>query len=370
MAKYDLLRERALANFEQLLDFWQIQYRKISADEYDFLNPTRDDKNYGACRFNIKKGTGADFAGTNYTSSDFKRLGLGFTEEDFAGLSKGTHGRSQWGFDIIGLCQRLNGLHSYSEGAKLLTAALTGIRQQGDYVKPDKDAKDKRENERSAGRLKSLKAAERTWSICKSYIGTEGETYLRSRKIYGIDEPNIRFHNRVYNSELKAHIPALLFKVSKSPDGPLEAIHRIYIAKDGSRKAFLTNPKKALGDIKGAGIWFGKPSRELCIVEGPETSLAVRCLGFPFVVSTISATNYANLIIPDYVCTVKLMPDPDEAGKANAHKALREYGRQKKELKLIFPPSMILSNGKLGDWNDLIMGQNNATRQEATASGR
>ena len=46
--KYDQLREKALANFELLLNHWGIEFQLIGEHEYDFLNPTRQDDNFGA----------------------------------------------------------------------------------------------------------------------------------------------------------------------------------------------------------------------------------------------------------------------------------------------------------------------------------
>jgi hypothetical protein len=354
MTKYAQLKERALVNFEHLLDFWKINYVQINTNEYDFINPTRKDNNYGACRFNIAKGTGADFTGSGFTSSDFQSIGPGFTKEDFAGFTRGDN--NNWGFDIIGLCQRIHGLDAYSDAAKMLRDNLRDLKNTVRLKRADPKAYEQREHKRSEQRLKILKSAERTWNLCEEFPLTFGDGYLRARKIFIRDEYNMRFHAKIYNSELKANIPALLFKVQKAPDDRLVAIHRIYISKDGKSKAKIENPKMALGSIQNAGIWFGRPGPELCIVEGPENALSIRVLGYPFVVCTINATNFSNLAIPSYVNKVILMPDPDEAGKQAALKAIKSYGRKGTDIKLVFPPKRKLENGKLADWNDILQG--------------
>lgn len=359
MAKYEALKERALANFDFLLAYWEIEYIQINNSEYDFLNPTRNDKNHGACRFNITKGTGADFTGTGFTSADFQSLGPGFTKDDFAGITRGNS--NNWGFDIIGLCQRLHGLNTYQDAAKMLGDQLTKLRQSNVHLnKVDPKAKEAREHKRAEQKLKTFKIATNTWKLCQDYKNTPGENYLLSRKIHlEVSDPSIKFHHKIYNSELKSSIPALLFKVAIAPDSPLVAIHRIYIAKDGSRKAHIASTKMALGSVQGAGIWFGEPGPELCILEGPENALTIRCLGYPFVVCTINATNFSNLTIPSYVKKILIMPDPDKAGKINALKAIKAYARKDLELKLVFPPDRILPNGKKADWNDILCGKGN-----------
>lgn len=353
MAKFEALKERALANFDFLLKYWEIEYIQINSSEYDFLNPTRDDTNHGACRFNITKGTGADFTGTGFTSSDYQSLGAGFDKSDFAGITRGDG--NNWGFDIIGLCQRLHGLNTYNDAAKMLQHQLGQLKQGGvNLNKVDPKAKEAREHKRSEQKLKTLQSAQRTWGLCRDYKNTIGETYLISRRLIFPRFDNLKFHEKIYNSELKGNIPALLFKVSDAPDGVIQAIHRIYISKDGTRKAKVAAPKMALGSIQGAGIWFGEPGPELGIAEGPENALSLRVLGHPFVVCTINATNFSNLKIPDYVERLVLFPDPDKAGEQNAQKATRAYNN--KEIKIVFPPKRKLENGKMADWNDILQG--------------
>ena len=119
-------------------------------------------------------------------------------------------------------------------------------------------------------------------------------------------------------------------RIQKEPFGPLVAVHRLYIAKDekvkgGARKARVDNPKKVLASSQGAGIWLGEPKAELYIVEGPENALNLLSCGSYFVVCAISANNMASLTIPDYVHTVKIVRDRDDAGEAAIKKAAAVY---------------------------------------------
>lgn len=356
MARYDELKERALANAEALFDFWGLKYIKINDAEFDFLNPTRDDKNYGACRFNIIKGTGGDFTGSNFTNAEITSFGRNFTREDFAGIGKSE--RMSWGFDIIGLCQRLHSVANYTDAAKLIEKQLSEISKSKKLIKPIYGAVEKRKKELTEHQQRMLTKATKTWNLCSSFEGTLGDKYLRSRKIYIKNEPNIKYHNKIYSSEAKKFLPCLLFKVQKFPNGDLTAVHRIYLSKEGN-KADLVSPKMALGSIQGAAIWFGgynkKYITKLCIAEGPENALSIRCLGYDNVVSTINATNYGNLIIPHNVKEILLFPDPDEAGQTNAKKAISNYQKQKKQVKIVWLPKQIMPNGKQADWNDIIM---------------
>jgi len=353
MSRYAQLKELALANIEALFDSWSLQYTKINDSEYDFINPTRGDTNHGACRFNTSKGRGADFTGSNYTKFEFSSFGPGFTREDFSGL--GANKEISWGFDIISLCQRLNGCSTYSDAARILQSQLSNIKKNGgEFIKPARDAHLIREHKQQEQKLKILQIVEKTWKLAQPFEGTIGDSYLRSRNIFIKDEPNVKFISKLYNKELGQTVPALIFRVSETHDGPITAIHRIYLSQKGE-KLDVTTPKAALGSISGCAIWFGKPCAQLSIVEGPENALSIRNLGRLSVVSTINSNNFSTLNLSGYDIT--LFPDPDEAGKINTLKAVDRYKKQSNSVKIIFPPKRKLSNGKLADWNDVLMGR-------------
>lgn len=358
--KYDELREQALANFEVLLDYWGIEYRKIDTYEYDFINPTRQDTNFGACRFNVDKNRGADFAGTSFSSRDYTSLAPGFSKEDFA--SSSAVEQTNWGFDIIGLCQRLHKSSSYNDAARLLKDHLRDISENVNLVVPAADAAARRQHEQNIKNQKLIHYANKTWGLCKTNLeNTEGEVYFLSRGLTP-REKNIRFHPKIINKELNRAVPTLLFKVQENPEGPLVAIHRIYLKDNGLGKADVANPKMALARIKGAGIWFGTPGEILYIVEGPENALTVRHFGIPFSVSTINSTNYGSLTLPNYVKTVVLVPENDAAGQAAYNKAVTAYTAQNKKVKLAKLPAIKLPTGKMLDINDTIKASSNGGR--------
>jgi len=343
------LKERALANFELLLAYWKIDYQKITPYEYDFINPTREDHDFGACRFNIQKGIGADFAGTNFTKEDFARIGDGFDKSDFAGVVSETNEQTNWGFDIIGLCQRLHAVNSYREAAKLLEKHLKEIAKDTNFIQVTNEHIEKRKKELEERRKKNIEKAHIIWNLGRSIKNTPAEIYLNNRGIY-LDElePDMAFHHRIYNAELKAYIPTLLFKVRDKPNGEHVATHRIYLTKDG-KKAPVDEVKMAVGSVLGNAIWFGTKGDILYIAEGPETALAVKCLGMPFVASTVNAANFSNLTIPKYVEKVILLPDRDKAGHSALQKAIKAYRLQRKDVSVAMP------GDKYKDWNDVLI---------------
>ena len=348
--KFQRLEELALANVLRLFDLWRLDYKKVNEDEYDFINPNREDNNFGACRFNIKKNRGADFAGHNFSDKDIKSLGLNFTKEDFL-YNPNTN--TNWGFTIIGLCQRIHKIKTYVEAAKLLEKHLLFLNQTDSLEKITEETIQARLHKQQEDAYKKLLYAERTWNNCKPIDGTIAEIYLQSRYIFLDDsEPNIRYHPKVFNQEAQGYFPALLCKVSPTPEAPLQAIHRIFLRPDGKAKAPVNNPKLALGSVKKGAIWLGTPNETLNIAEGPENAAVLRVLHKDFVCSTINSANFGGLILPPYVKKVNLYPDPDKAGLEAAKKAQINYLQQGKEVKVVWPPK--LRNGGIGDWCDVL----------------
>lgn len=346
MSKYDKLKELALANADKLFSFWGLDYVQINKYEYDFRNPTRQDKNFGACRFNIEKGIGADFAGSNFTERDFATFGSGFTKEDFTYIPQAR--QTNWGFDIIGLTQRLYDCSDYKEAADRLRDNLQNLSQKEILLTPNSDAHLLRKKKQIDNQLLKKQYAEKTWSISSTIDNTLAEKYLLSRKVIlsEKDKQVTKFHSKIMNKELNKTLPCLLLKVQKEPNSKLEAIHRIYLDEQGN-KADVNQPKMALGSVKGFGIWFGEPGERLHISEGPEEAMSIRCMNRLFSVSSINATNFSNLTIPEYVKEIVLCPNSDQAGIENYKKALKIYKRKGLKIKSAIPPK-----GK--DFNDLL----------------
>lgn len=351
-SKYDLIKEDALANIERLFILWGLKFIKISPEEYDFLNPTRIDKNFGAVRFNVKKGFGADFANVAFDEGDFNAVGKGFDRSDF-GLSKNNNVR--YGFDIIGLCQRVNKVSTYRESAKLLSDQLKTLDRVSPIVKADLDAHYNRKTKIEEEINKKITYAYKLLMYCKDFRGTLGEIYLQSRGIYlKGNYSTIRFHSQIYDSETKKTFPCLVFPIQTEPLGTVKGIHRIYLDHDGMHKAPIEEPKKALGEAKGNAIWFGEPGDTLYIVEGPENALTLMVCGATFVCSTIFSSNFSELTIPKYVKKLVLCPDPDASGMRALDKAKKNYYMRRISVKM--PKKVFLPNGKLADFNDILAG--------------
>lgn len=349
----DQLRETALVNFELLLNHWKLTYRQVLPDEYDLIASWRQDKSFGSVRFNTKKGRGADFAARNLQEEDFFRLGSGFDKSDFIGFSNGE--AASKGFDIIGLCQRVFHKNTGKEAAEQLKRSLDEISTSTTIRYATLAEINRRKQEIYEREQRTRNHAKDLWESCKyhKFEGSVGEHYLKITRGIDARDDNVRFHPGINHSPTKTKYPALIFKVQSDPEGPLKAIHRIYLDNSGN-KAKLDNPKMALAPIRGNAIWFGSTYNVLAITEGPENALSLRDIGFRFVVSSVYGTNLHNITIPLYVNKLYIAPDVDPPGMEAFERAMLVYSKLKIQVKPFLIDKMLREDGKIMDINDQV----------------
>ncbi len=100
-------------------------------------------------------------------------------------------------------------------------------------------------------------AARRLFQAGQPIQGTLAETYLRARGITYLDDlPALRFHPRCYyRADENAPVetwPAMLAAVTDL-DGTITGVHRTWLARDGSGKAPVATPRRAMGRLLGNG---------------------------------------------------------------------------------------------------------------------
>ncbi len=167
----------------------------------------------------------------------------------------------------------------------------------------------------------SPEAARRLWAQTRPLSGTLAEVYLRARGIENAaDLPALRFHPACwYRSEdAPSHQvwPALIAAVTDE-DGTLTGIHRTWLRRDGSGKAPLDTPRRALGHLLGHGVRFGLAQDVLAAGEGIETVLALR-MALPAlpVIAATSASHLAALSLSPGLGCLYIARDNDAAGQA------------------------------------------------------
>jgi hypothetical protein len=193
----------------------------------------------------------------------------------------------------------------------------------------------------------SATAAARLFAAGQPVPGTLADVYLRARGITcALDLAALRFHPRCFyrDSGARYELPALLGAVTNAGGG-LTAVQRTYLAPDGSGKAALTEPRRALGDILGHAVRFGEPDTVLAVGEGIETMLALRSLlpQLPMA-AALSANHLAVFQLPKRLTQLYIAQDNDEAGRGAAAHLTVQAQAMGCEVRLLRP--------RRKDWND------------------
>jgi hypothetical protein len=162
-------------------------------------------------------------------------------------------------------------------------------------------------------------AARRLFAMARPIGGTLVETYLHHRGITALhDTASLRFHPRCYyrpgEHELTESWPAMIAAVTDR-SGHLTGVHRTWLASDGSSKAPIDTPRKAMGELLGHGVRFGAVGEVMAAGEGIETILSLRqVLPGMAMVSALSAAHLAAILFPDVLRRLYIVHDNDPAG--------------------------------------------------------
>ena len=162
-------------------------------------------------------------------------------------------------------------------------------------------------------------AAEKLYSLSCPVPGTLAETYLRKRAITaGLSSPSLRFHPACYyradRHAPRETWPALLGIVTDLA-GNLTGLQRTWLARDGSGKAPLADPRRAIGHLLGNAVRFGEPRDIMAAGEGIETVLSLLSL-FPTLpmAAGLSAAHLSAIAFPAGLRRLYILRDNDAAG--------------------------------------------------------
>ena len=172
----------------------------------------------------------------------------------------------------------------------------------------------------------SPEAARRLWAISQPIRGTVAETYLRTRGIAALrDCTSLRFHPRCYYRadrddapDVRTAWPALIAAVTDL-SGTITGLHRTWLEPGGSDKASVVTPRRAMGELLGHGVRFGRATYTIAAGEGIETILSLRHIApnLP-AVAALSAAHLAALILPPTLTRLYIAEDADQAGRTGA----------------------------------------------------
>ena len=165
----------------------------------------------------------------------------------------------------------------------------------------------------------SPESARRLVSMSQPITGTIVETYLRKRGITALHGTGaLRFHPRCYyrpdSFSPTETLPAMIASVTDL-DNRITGAHRTWLSPDGSGKAPIDTPRRAMGDLLGNAVRFDRATHVMAAGEGIETMLSLR-MALPHMpmVAALSAAHLAAILFPATLRRLYIARDDDPAG--------------------------------------------------------
>ena len=186
------------------------------------------------------------------------------------------------------------------------------------------------------------------WAGSRPANGTPVETYLASRGLHLPLPHTLRFHAGLKHPSGGVW-PAMVALVTRGVDDAPLAIHRTFLARDGSGKAPVDPQKMMLGPCRGGAVRLAPAGDVLMVGEGIETSLAaMQATGHP-AWAALSTSGLRTLDLPNDVRDVIVLADGDDAGEAAARGAALRWKSEGRRVRIAHPPQGM-------DFNDMLLG--------------
>lgn len=141
--------------------------------------------------------------------------------------------------------------------------------------------------------------------------------------------------------------------VTQGTDDKPMAVHRTFLARDGSGKASVAPQKMMLGPCRGGAVRLADHRDVLMVGEGIETALAAMQATGHAAWAALSTSGLRSLVLPDDVADVIVLADGDDAGEAAARDCAHRWKREGRRVRIARPPRGC-------DFNDLLRGSGHA----------
>jgi putative DNA primase/helicase len=211
------------------------------------------------------------------------------------------------------------------------------------------DSKVDLSNEEVRDRERVARIAQQIWDCSVPAGGTLVERYLRNRDIEILSSA-LRFHPSLRHPS-GGNYPAMVALVTNGITGlPAAAIHRTFLALDGTDKAPVSKPKLALAHCRGGVIRLASASGLVMIAEGIETALSVMQATKRPAWAALSTSFLRSLELPPEITEVIVLADGDDPGEAAARHAALSWRRQGRHVRIARPP-------RGSDFNDVLCGR-------------
>jgi hypothetical protein len=194
---------------------------------------------------------------------------------------------------------------------------------------------------------KRTEIARAIWQDTAPASNTVVQSYLASRGLHLPRVSALHFHPGLRHPS-GGIWPAMVALVSRGFDDTPLAIHRTFLARDGSGKAPVDPQKMMLGPCCGGAVRLATPGDVLMIGEGIETCLAaMQATGLP-AWAALSTSGLRNLDLPAGVRDVIVLADGDGPGEAAALACARKWKKAGRRVRIARPPPGM-------DFNDLLV---------------
>lgn len=265
------------------------------------LSPGKGDR-FGICPFHAEKSG-------SFSVNDAK----GF----YHCFGCGAHG------DILDWWQKIEGL-SFDQARERLRREAGASPAQAEH--PTDRSDPDRETLRKQAEARAI------WEASRPIAGTIAEIYLReSRGIILVPPACLRFQPRLAIGPREAgEAPAMVAAVTDL-SGAVVAIQRTFLLPDGSGKAAIERPKRALGPVGQGAVCLALAGPVTGVAEGVETGLSAMEM-FRVPVWCALGSNLARIVLPDFVRNVAIFADRGEAGERAAAIASKAFHEQKRKV--------------------------------------
>ncbi|MES2252475.1 MAG: toprim domain-containing protein [Pseudomonadota bacterium] len=194
------------------------------------------------------------------------------------------------------------------------------------------------------------KQSKKLWQMSIAAEGTLVETYLRARSIQCDMPSTIRYVPSVKHTPTDTYLPCMIAIVTRWPGKEPVAIHRTYLAPDGSCKADIKPNKMMLGAVAGGAVRLTEMKNVLIMAEGIETALSFMESDPGHAIwAVLSASNFQSLVLPELplASIVIIAADNDKAGINAAKRSARKWTEEGRVVKIAIPPKDM-------DFNDVL----------------
>jgi len=167
--------------------------------------------------------------------------------------------------------------------------------------------------------LRKAAYALQIWNAALPISGSLAETYLRTRGITCGLPQTLRFHPSLWHGPSASNHPAMIAHVQ---GGDAFAIHRTWLASDGTAKAEIDRPKAMMGPTRGGSVHLTNDGSDSIIVsEGIETGLSIAsfdCYFGNYCVAALSTSGLRSLRLPQIPGKLVIASDGDAPGRSAA----------------------------------------------------